>query len=212
MRPRSSSAGATNRPAGTRFGPGKCAAARFCPRSGAIGAERPSCRVSLTSKIRIFTWSAELQALYQVRGRHFFVRPNDIRLHKPHETNETDNTVRIQDRAFSFSRAPDLWIHKNRTRRVREIPSPRRRAGGARTSPDPLCPYSSCRAFRPTEAIYGGFFSRDPAHSVRKRRNGPKLGAAAPSPEALRAPYGREATQWGARNHVRQGVRSVNFS
>lgn len=47
------------------------------------------------------------RSLYQVRNRRFFVRSNDVRLHKPLETDETANAFRTQDRAFSFPRAPD---------------------------------------------------------------------------------------------------------
>ena len=98
--------------------------------------------------------------LYQVRDRRFFVRPNDVRLHKPQETNDTANAILTQDRAFSFPRAPDFRIHKNRTRRIRESPSPRRRAGGARTSPDPLCPLTFGPGFQANRGrLRRSFFS-----------------------------------------------------
>ena len=105
----------------------------FWPRSGEGPRRRRLCRAFRRPKIALFTWStsssAELQALYQVRDRQFFGRPNDIRLHKPHETNESTNAFRAQGRAFSFPRYPDLRIHKNRTREFEK--SPRRAAASA---------------------------------------------------------------------------------
>ena len=128
--------------------------------------------------------------LYQVRIRRLFVRTNDVRLHNPHETNETANAVRTCVRAFSWARAPDPYGPAKEAAPVWRNPARallrwwRRDAGpGPMPSPWPCL-------FRPTQALWRRLFSRDLPTKQELDRKRPLNASTAPETHTAQTVYG----------------------